>query len=317
MNIKVSTDRGKTDQVLKKLVSSLKTINILHLNKPENYITISYNALITIDSRALSNLKKKILKIKHVKDVMIFAIKDQGKKEQPIRKRYAFFIDIDGTITEKTSERIDPRTRKIFRDMRKKFHHRLILASGRPNTPVEKQMEYLKTTGVGIAENGSVIIGIGGEDGILLGDLTECEAAIDFLKKKLKGIDETGEERRAEGIITRKYSADRLNKLLKNKYDVICTDSGTSIHINCVDACKGHAIKRILNRYPSWPHELTVGIGDSDLDVSMFKAVAIPLAVKNANNNAKMAAKCTLNGENLDGVIEAFRTYEPRLTLDY
>ena len=84
-----------------------------------------------------------------------------------------------------------------------------------------------------------------------------------------------------------------------------------------MDACKGHAIKRILKRYPSWPHELTVGIGDSDLDVSMFEAVAIPLAVKNANKNAKKAAKCTLGGENLEGVIEAFRTYEPRLTLDY
>ena len=317
MNIRIYTDRGKIDLVLPRLIKKLKSVNIINIEKKKNYIASSYNVIIKPNSKTLVSLEKKILDIPYVKKVIIYPIKHEGRKEQPLHKRFTFFVDIDGTITETTSKRINPKTRRIFKKMTEGFRHRIILASGRPNTPVERQMQYLHATPIVIAENGGVIVGMGGNDK-LLGDRSECEDAVDFLKGKLPGIREVGEERRAEAIINRKYSANKLSKTLDNEYDVICTDSGTSIHINSTGACKGEAVKEVLDYYPSWTHENTVGIGDSDLDISLFGEVANPIAVHNANQNAKTAAHCTvMNGKNLDGVIEAFRMFESRLTLNF
>jgi len=318
LNIKIITVRGKTEQVLAKTIKLLKTVNLININKKENYLAISYNSSIYTDSRSLVNLKKKILKMHYVKAVTIFAITKHGRKKQPLHKRYAFFIDIDGTITEKTTKRIDSRTRRIFRLMKNKYRHRIILASGRPNRPVEKQMINLDTTDVAIAENGGVIIGFDAPDDRILGDRDECERTVDYLQNNLNGINEIGEERRAEAIINRKHSPNRLSKLVKGKYDVTFTDSGTSIHINSVGACKGDAVKEILKHFQSWKHEDTIGIGDSDLDISLFEAVGNPMAVANATVGAKKAAKGNiLKRRNLDGVIEVFRNFEPRLTLNY
>ncbi len=83
----------------------------------------------------------------------------------------------------------------------------------------------------------------------------------------------------------------------KNAYHV------TKKHIN-----KGSALERLRTELRFGDYDIIVGVGDSDLDISLFKESDYKFAVGNASPDAKKAAT-PLKGNYVDGVVEMYEKY--------
>ena len=90
--------------------------------------------------------------------------------------------------------------------------------------------------------------------------------------------------------------------------------SPTSIHISQKGIDKGHAVREFLKMFGISKND-TVGIGDSLLDVSLFKATRRSYAVGNSPKRIQSKATKTTAKTYFDGVIEAFKLLDNRFSL--
>jgi len=328
--IRIITKKNAIDNVANQ-IKKIKVAKIISINRQENTIPISYPDAYVNETKKLKRIQRIFSKIRGIVKIQIFPIKteitqklsvkkkEKKKQPKPTRKSkenhkiYSFFLDIDKTITEESSSLVDTRARFMFKIMRE-LGHNIFLASGRSGDRVSKLIKDLETTEAGIGENGSVIMGL--DNAVLnrLGDKRVCDAVVEKLrniKKYEKKIRVEPSLKLAEAVIFKdNHHIDQLEKCINSKR-VHLTATENYIHIDSARVDKGEAVEKLRERYPI-PRNRVISMGDSDLDIPLFKASKISVAVGDASEEVRAAAKFKERLRLFDAVIKYFSRYERR-----
>lgn len=84
--------------------------------------------------------------------------------------------------------------------------------------------------------------------------------------------------------------------------------SGFDIHITSQRATKEHAINELLKMVDT-TKEKTIGVGDADNDIHLFKAVGLKVAMGNATDNLKKEADIITETVENDGLVKIIEKY--------
>jgi len=86
------------------------------------------------------------------------------------------------------------------------------------------------------------------------------------------------------------------------------TCQGVDIHITNKKATKEYAIKKLLELLGT-TKEKSIGVGDGDNDIHLFKSVGLKVAMGNATENLKQEADIIVEGVKSDGLAKVIEKY--------
>ncbi len=313
MEVILEIQKGKQSTVLKMIDKNRKKFpKIQKLIKYDDddsgiprHIMVIYDDKYTLDYNKREQLKKKYLNLTNVLDATVIQITRMNKKNIS-KKRCHFIFDVDSTLTS-GKHTIRDKIRSIFTKISDQGH-RVYLASGRHETQLRKDMGYLNTERFGIAENGGIILGMGTDDHLVLGNRTEPDKVLLYMKMHCKKITEDMPQgfRITEVIFNAKITQSKfLNYVKKSKANVSVLSSKNSYHVAKKNINKGYALERLRHELKFGDNDIVIGVGDSDLDIPMFKESDHAFAVGNASLNAKKHAE-NLERSHADGIEEMY-----------
>ncbi len=171
--------------------------------------------------------------------------------------------------------------------------------TGRASQDVKKLIKMYKTSPYGIAENGGIII-----NSSLVnekyGDRTEPDKLLNYLSIENIDyvLDSNQQSRKTEYVINKNsISKTRLSTAIKkSKSSVEVHASKNTYHISKKGINKGTAMEYLAGEEELGLDSLheVIAVGDSGLDVPMFKFANVSYAVGNADADIKKAAKYKL-----------------------
>ncbi len=316
---KINKTQAIINQIKKNKKKLPKIIRLIPYNKQkkgkltnETYLLIAIEKRI-LDRKKIENLITKLKSFRYVLDAAPVRDPEEHFHRYIEDKTCHFFFDIDSTITKGGIGVIQKETSPIFEAIKSKGYF-IYLASGRPAPQVQQNMNKLDTEDIGIAENGGVIIY--GKTGNNYSPISrnlkiEPTKALVFLKKKY-GIREDPKHgsRITERIIPKIIQKNKLDNCIKRsgaKVDVI--ESGTAYHIATKGINKSVAIEKITSDQQFTDYDIVIAVGDSDLDVPMFKGSDFSFAVRNASKKAIENANVHLQHDFAEGVREMYEEY--------
>lgn len=271
-----------------------------------NYIVVSYPSNYILDNVQKNRLKKRYELLPDVDSVALpNVINDLD--ENMSTKNFHFVFDVDSTLTTGRGT-IQNMVRGIFRKM-KESGHRIYLASGRSEPQLRQDMKDFNTECYGIAENGGILIGMGHDGHLLVGDRTEPDKVLLYMKQNCNTVKEDIDQgmRLTERIFTHTISTNRfLSYVRKSRARVDVLASKNAYHVTKKQINKGFALERLRTELRFGDNDKVVGVGDSDLDVPLFQESDYSFAVGNSSPNAKRAAKNHLGRNYADGVAEMY-----------
>lgn len=109
----------------------------------------------------------------------------------------------------------------------------------------------------------------------------------------------------------------RLQERIADRNDIMTTSGMPEvIEIGHKDASKAYGLTYLANHF-NIPIENTIAIGDNLNDISMFEIAGISIAMENAREEAKKAAKYMTKSRDEDGVAHALKKFvlNPELVL--
>ena len=224
-----------------------------------------------------------------------------------------FAVDIDGTITENGGGRIHLDALGALRRLRVTGHD-VIFVSGRSSVEGFLLSVFGGTTNVAVGENGGCIT-LGPDKHILLGDIAQCQKALDMIKSCIDGVQEKPVfPRLTEVVLERTFDLDDARGILsENGLDVQLSDSQYAYHLNSPGIDKGSGFKRVM-AMKSIARDDVVAIGDSATDIPLFEVAGTSIALGNASDPVRSRASMTVSGRSGDGVIEALDILAPGLS---
>lgn len=216
-----------------------------------------------------------------------------------------FFFDIDSTLTSGNAV-IQNKSHNIIRKMLRDGH-RIYLASGRHAEDVRADAGRIGAERFWIAENGGILTTPSGNT--MLGDRAEPDKVMHYMKRNRTGAREDIPSgiRLTERIYYNDMPEAEFMKHVKKsgaKVDVLA--SRTSYHVARRGVNKGTAVEKLRSDLMRSDHDIVVSVGDSDLDVPMFKVSDWSFAVNNASARAKRSAKIVLAGDYSCGIAEMY-----------
>lgn len=216
----------------------------------------------------------------------------------------AIAVDVDGTITD-DKRRLCPSALESLQESEKRGIP-VIIVTGNILCATKTISILLGTSGGLVAENGGVIEFRG--DYFVLGDLSKCQKAYDFLKTKypIKKV-EYSAERVSEIALQRNIPVELVKEALKD-FDVEVYDTGFAIHLTDPDVDKGSSLALLSNDMGIKPDEI-LAIGDSENDLELFKVAGVKVAVKNADPELKARADYVTEKSYGNGVKEALERF--------
>ena len=273
------------------------------------YVILNHNKL-TVEKEEEAKFIKKYLKLDHVSNVSIVqTVPSKFKNTIRGNTDCHFFFDIDSTLTPGQPGIPGKKVKTIFENL-KKQEFWIHFASGRRDGDVQDYIVDYDTEPQAIAENGGLII----LSKTLMdynGNINKPDEAFKKLKKKFGSKihqDTSQGSRVTERIIKNNISQDDCKNCVKN-LGVKLLASKTAYHIVEKHVDKGTAIRK-LAKIRKWGDDvLIIGVGDSELDVPMFKESNFSFAVNNASNKCKDAASETLSNSFLEGIEEMYETW--------
>jgi len=214
-----------------------------------------------------------------------------------------FVVDIDGTLTEKNGT-IGLEASTALREL-KASGHEVILASGRGPWDTFALAMFLGLTKAVVAENGGVIVKSPKEVQLLAEQAKSLEA-LELLRPKIPTLKiKNVFPRLTEVVLERTFDIEVGRDILrKNGISIVLNDSLYGYHLNHVDTNKGSAL-RVVAADLSLELNEVVAIGDSDLDISMFKTCGYSIALANATPATKAAANHVTTRSMAEGLLEA------------
>jgi len=220
-----------------------------------------------------------------------------------------FAIDIDGTITETKSGRVDLDALAALRYM-EKLGHKVIFVTGRSSVEAYVLSVFGDTTRISVGENGGAIT-YGPSEHKLLGNKEECMKAFEYLKTKIPQIEiKNVFPRMTEVVLERNFDLDLAKKFVaQNNLPVELSDSQYAFHVNSKGINKARGFEEVMNMFSATKDDI-ISIGDSETDVPLFKATGLSIALGNAAEDVKSHATMTVAGNAGDGVIEALEYVE-------
>jgi len=216
-------------------------------------------------------------------------------------------IDIDKTITR---HGIIPAP--VVAALRKLEENgiKVILASGNALPVVSGLRKYLGVSGAVIAENGGQvyykkkIVKIGSREKVL--------KARELILKYLENyVEESWQNPYRYSDLAFKAKVD-IETAAKKVRDLVCStmkdmrvySSGVAIHVGEKIVNKGAGLKEALKLMELDPSEV-VAIGDSEVDLEMFKVAGLSIAVANAVSELKELADIITSCSEAEGFLEA------------
>ena len=228
-------------------------------------------------------------------------------------KPKTFAVDIDGTITENGSGRINLDALSALRHM-KNIGHNVIFVTGRSSVEAYLLSVFGGTTKIAVGENGGCIT-VDTNEHILLGDIRQCQQAFQIIKKEIDNVVEKPVfPRMTEVVLERTFDLDLAKQLvLEKNLDVLLSDSQYAFHINSRGIDKGTGFQEIMKRL-SISSDDVIAIGDSATDIPLFKVAKTSIALGNSSEYVKSQATMTVSAKSGDGVIEALDKLAPTLS---
>lgn len=231
----------------------------------------------------------------------------------PFMKRKTFAVDIDGTITENGSGRINLDALAALRHV-KNFGHNVIFVTGRSSVEGYLLSVFGGMTNMAVGENGGCIT-TSPQNHVLLGNIKQCQDAYQILKKHIPtAVEKPVFPRMTEVVLERTFDLEHGKKLVnENNLDIVLSDSMYAFHINSKGIDKGFGFKRIMEMM-SISKDDVIAIGDSDTDVPLFHIAKMSVALGNAPDSVKSKATMVVSSKAGDGVIEALDKLAPKLS---
>lgn len=316
MYILVSTKKGKKQSVatcIKKL-KNVKTVEII-LDKDE--LLINLEPFFAKNKTILRNLTKQFSKIKGVTEVNLLQVQEDNTQfEKNARFIKHYFFDIDSTLTSGAPGFIHYEVNEIFEKM-KNLGVRIYFVTGRAMDDVIKLMKKYPVRNQAIAENGGIIIGFGDGGYEEIGNRTPPVEFIDYLRGKNYNPQEDTEQmgRLTEMVLFRNsisQNSIKTSRIQAKKKGIKVTilESQNSYHITKEGIDKGEALNYLCNKLNiGSKHDEIVSVGDSGLDVPMFKKSHRSFLMGNATKDArKNAPKRTirLKGKYINGIRQIY-----------
>ncbi len=212
-------------------------------------------------------------------------------------------LDVDGTITDEDNS-VDLDAVFTIKNVTK-MGLRPIFITGRSLWEAYSLTAFIGLERIGAAENGGVIFYRSPHNVLLLGDLAEPTRALEALSKELDITIRNTMPRFTEITLERPVDINLANEILeKNGIRARALDSGYAVHLVNDTVNKGIALERIMKLLQVSRNE-TASIGDSVIDIPMFKASSISFAVSNSSEYVKKEASYVTSGRSGKGVVEA------------
>ena len=245
------------------------------------------------------------MRINHVRHVQIIQTAPDDFHNNYKDRDCRFVFDIDSTITRGHPGILSKESKPVL-NLLKAREYWIHFATGRRDGDVHEMIKYCETEPEGIAENGGLII-LSETRVLSFGHKEEPNKAFGCLKEeygnRIKQDIKQG-SRRTERIIKNNLTKQEYEKCTK-KYNVEVLASKTSYHIVEKHVNKGTALRKLIHDR-GWNEDYIVSVGDSDLDVPMFREADTSFAVGNSSAFAKKSASHVLDNDFEQGIKEMF-----------
>lgn len=305
MLIHVFCSPETTDKIKLKLKKDKRFTNVKKL-RSKHAIKIKTTSEISVNTKKeRKKLEQEMEEMSGVRSVSFFI-----DKEKDTNKIKHIFFDIDSTITHRP-------TSIIYREMKDKFARftdkaTVYFCTGRDKKQVIDLIKRYGTSPRGIAEAGGIIIGSTRLDNERNGDRREPDKLWSFIKENYPKArtDEKQQSHETEVILKQNTitKSELKQAIKKSKAEVESHATKNTYHITAKGIDKGTAIL-----YLTGADELDFGerhklysVGDSDLDIPMFKVTNRSYAVKNADDVVKKAADVILTMDGVNGIDEIY-----------
>jgi len=219
-------------------------------------------------------------------------------------KLKAIALDVDGTITDETRRVCVNAVNVIHRAENEGVP--IIFVTGNVICAAKIIAILLGTTGGLVAENGGVIESQGKIK--ILGNITECQKAYEFLKSKFEVTNVELSDQRVSEVAIERTITEELVKETINDFNVVVYDTKFAIQLTDPSVNKGSSLKMITNDLGIKTDEI-LAIGDSENDIEFLRVSDVKVTVNNAADELKDIADYITEKSYGDGVAEAIERF--------
>ncbi len=234
---------------------------------------------------------------------MLRHLKKTGLRTFLNRNFEVVVADIDGTITDE-KRLLDLNAVKIIRELEKKLI-KVCLATGNALPLAIGISGYIGASGPVIGESGGAIWYRNQLH--VLSDINKCRKALTILKEKLgeKVREKPGNVFRVADLALERNIEIRVirDNLIR---EVKALDSKYAYHLICKGVDKGIGLKKAME-LAGIPLEKVVVIGDSELDIDMFRVSGYSISLANSPKKVKEASDYTTMKPYGEGFCEAIK----------
>lgn len=276
---------------------------IIKLDQQDMLILKTKVPLYDNELERILSIEKKLLGIQTIRSFTFYPLKtgkiskDKAKKLKKAKIMHIFF-DIDSTLTHQGISVLNRNVKEMFEKFREQ-NCSVYFCTGRSLQDVRKLIKMYKTSPYGIAENGGIIIN-SSLTNEKFGDRTEPDKLLIHMTNKNISytLDSNQQSRKTEYVIIKEsLTKTFLNRAIReSKLKIEVHTSKNTYHISKRGVNKGTAIEYVTSEEElalSSSHEV-IAVGDSDLDIPMFKYSDSSYAVGNADSTVKKKATYTL-----------------------
>jgi len=219
-------------------------------------------------------------------------------------KLKAIALDIDGIITDETRKVCVNAVNAIDRAENNGIP--VIVVTGNVMCAAKTIAILLGTTGGLVAENGGVIESQGKKK--ILGNITECQKAYEFLKSKFEFKKVELSDQRVSELAIERTLPEKLVKETVKDFNVVVYDTKFAIHLTDPSVDKGSSLKVITNDLGIKMDEI-LAIGDSENDIEFLRVAGVKVAVNSTDNELKDIADYITEKSYGDGVAEVIERF--------
>ena len=316
LQVRLAARAGSLDKLVSAVVNNRRrfpnvreVVRCRALGSPKSYAIVTYRSGYAPSAADIAKITSAYMDLGCVAETTVIGTPDKFAATT-FGNALHFFFDVDSTLTESNSLILN-KVRKTFRKM-VRDGHRIYLVSGRHGDQIRMDAESLGIEPMGIAENGGIITLTSPSERIILGDRTEPDEVLHYMKINCPWVREDTLQamRITERIFLKGMPESKFREhIKKSKANADMLSSKTSYHVAKRGVNKGFALENLKAHLKFGEYDVVVGVGDSDLDVSMFDKSDWSFAVHNATRRAKKAATSVLEGSYGDGVAEIYNRW--------
>lgn len=312
MRIYVQTELKKQTYVLNK-INKFKKTKAKIFNK--NTIIAVVEPFSSDQESQIKKIREKFKKITGVKNIYEGPVfKEKEELEQNVVYRdHHFFFDIDSTLTRYSTGTINRKVLKIFRELNDRGYF-LYFVSGRSYPKIKADMLNYPVEEYAIAENGGLILhGTAAGSFEKHGNKEEPQKVWNYIRSRHTNITQD----KKQGVRITEIVVLNKNITQKEIEDAITTiganaqvlASKEAFHISKKGVDKGSALEKLTTDLELGDSQI-IAVGDSDLDIPMFKAADLAFAPKNASSNIQQMSEVEIMSKPyFEGVIEMYEKY--------